>query len=640
MGIRVFLGCCIAVFVLASCSNTPAPTSKAKIKQPKVKQPLVDKNSRYYLDQARFLFEINNDLLERNSLLLQAAALLQSEQQPVQSIKLLQILLPEIQNNQQLNLTLLYLAEGYSALSDNNDVVISKILKKIDISQVPATRLALIQSNLFTNQKKWLDAAATLLKTDIEADLKSKKIWLALEHLSLSQLEKARFSHPQLSPWIQLAVITQRHALSPVTLSQEIVSWQNNNMGHPLQQKLPAKLILALEQQTIGAKRIAILLPLTGRLASQGKVLKDGFLTAYLQDPQKLATLELGDQTEIVGSIEEPAFREVRFFDSALKTATELNALVANYDVVVGPLLKDKIQGLSEILPADKVLLALNRVDSISTNQLINDSDDTIVLPAKEHYYFSLAPEDEAEQLAQHIHNKQLSRPIIFADDNTVTKRMAQAFIQQWQTVQGAIAPELRIFKSNKEMRESVAAMLDVEQSKNRIKQIERIADVEVFGKERNRRDIDAIVLFANPEQTALLNPIIEASLSSFAEISLSVFATSRSYSQNQTVGNLRDLRNLTFSDMPWLLPEHEWQDLAAKFSQLWPQRQNSLARLFAMGYDAYGFISQLRQLKGLPQLTSQGLTGQINIDTTGVIRRDLPWAKITKEKVSLLGMD
>jgi outer membrane PBP1 activator LpoA protein len=640
MGIRVFLGCCIAVFVLASCSNTPAPTSKAKIKQPKVKQLLVDKNSRYYLDQARILFEKNNDPHERNSQLLKAAELLQSEQQPAQSIKLLQVLLPEVQNSQQLSLTLLYLAEGYSALPDNNAVVISKILKRIDISQVPVARLALIQSDLFTNQKKWLNAAATLLNTDLEANLKSKKIWLALEHLSLSQLEKARFSHPQLSPWIQLAVITQRHALSPIPLRQQIASWQNNNMGHPLQQKLPAKLLQAIEQPTIEAKRIAVLLPLTGRLASQGKVLKDGFLTAYLQDQQKLVTLELDDQKEMLDSIEEKTFREVRFFDSALKNAAELNALVANYDVIVGPLLKDKIQRLSEILPDDKVLLALNRVDSISTNELTNDAQETSAKSTKEHYYFSLAPEDEAEQLAKHIHNKQLSRPIIFADNNNVTKRMAQAFIQQWQTVQGVNTPELRIFKNNKEMRDSVAAMLDVEQSKNRIKKIERIADVEVFGKQRNRRDIDAIVLFANPEQTALLNPIIEASLSSFAEISLSVFATSRSYSQNQTEGNLRDLRNLTFSDMPWLLPEHEWQNLAAQFSQLWPQRQDSLARLFAMGYDAYGFIPQLRQLKTLPQLTSQGLTGQINVETSGIIRRSLPWAKITKEKVSLLGMD
>lgn len=640
MGIRVFLGSCIAIFVMASCSNTPVPTSKAKVKQPTVKQTQVDKNSRYYLEHARFLFEKNKDVFERNTLLLKAAELLQSEQQPTQSIKLLQILLAEIKNSQQLNTALLYLAEGYSTLPDSNFTVIDKILKKIDKNQVPASRLALIQSNSLINQKKWLDAAASLLNTDIDEELRSQKIWTALEHLSLIELEKARFNHPQLLPWVQLAVITQRHALLPDTLRQQIVNWQGQNIGHPLQKNLPAKIVKALEQQPINAKRIAVLLPLTGRLANQGKVLKDGFLTAYLQDPQKLVKPEVHDQTATVNLIEKPVYREVRFFDSALKTAAELNTLVTDYDVVVGPLLKEKIQGLSEILPTDKVLLALNRVDSISTAQEDDVEQETNVPPSKEHYYFSLAPEDEAEQLARHIHNAQLSRPIIFADNNSVTKRMAQAFIQQWQTVQGATKPELRIFKNNKEMRNSVAAMLDVEQSKNRIKQIERIADVEVYGKERNRRDIDAIVLFASPEQTALLNPIIEASLSSFAEISLSVFATSRSYSQNQTTGNLRDLRNLTFSDMPWLLPEHKWQNLAAHASLLWPHRQDSLARLFAMGYDAYGFIPKLRQLKTLPQLTSQGLTGQINIETSGVIRRSLPLAKITREKVSLLGMD
>ena len=189
-------------------------------------------------------------------------------------------------------------------------------------------------------------------------------------------------------------------------------------------------------------------------------------------------------------------------------------------------------------------------------------------------------------------------------------------------------------------MRMRVSQMLDVVQSKQRIKQIEALSDVEVFGVERNRRDIDAIVLFANPEQAKLLNPIIEASLSPFARRSLSVFASSRSYSLDLNSNSLRDLRNLTFTDMPWMLPGHRWQNLANQTMQLWPEKQDTLLRLFAMGFDAYKLLPNLRRLKTLPQVVSYGLTGEINVDDKGILHRRLLWAQVTQDRVKLLALD
>jgi outer membrane PBP1 activator LpoA protein len=217
---------------------------------------------------------------------------------------------------------------------------------------------------------------------------------------------------------------------------------------------------------------------------------------------------------------------------------------------------------------------------------------------------------------------------------------MAEAFIAKWKETANAIKPDLTVFTDNKDMRIRVSQMLDVDQSKQRIKQIEGMSDVEVFGVERNRRDIDAIVLFANPEQTGLLNPIIEASLSPFARKSLSVFASSRSYSVDLNSNSLRDLRNLTFTDMPWILPNHSWQVLAHQTKELWPQRQDTLLRLFAMGYDALNLLPRLRLLKSLPQLVSNSLTGNINVDGLGILHRRLLLAQIAQDRVKLLAMD
>ncbi|MGJ8681922.1 penicillin-binding protein activator, partial [Paraglaciecola sp.] len=556
---------------------------------------------------------------------LKAAEGFQKEQQPTQSIKLIQILLPELTEPQQLSQAYLNMAESHLTLDDNNLSLVANILEHVEPNLVDNSRLSAIAYKVFMHQKSWLKAANSILKSDLPAQEASKTIWRTMTNLTSSELEHARWEHPSLLPWIQLTSIARRYALTPSKLNQEVVAWQSQNTGHPLQLELPTALAQSMQVEPIRANRVAVLLPLTGRLASQGRVLKEGFLTAYLDSPKAASSALQND---------------IQFIDSALKTAPELNELVVDFDVVVGPLIKEKIQALRQILPADKILLALNRVDNEITNQPKKPTSEMESIETKEHYYFSLAPEDEAQQLSDFIFNKQLLRPIIFADDNNITKRMAQAFIKAWNKKPNVYTPELTIFKDIKQMRTSVSNMLDVEQSKSRIKQIGRLADVEVYGKERNRRDIDAIVLFATPEQTGLLNPIIEASLSSFAEVSLSVFATSRSYSQNQTKSSLRDLRNLTFSDMPWLLPGHKWQDLLRQTNLLWPQRKDSLARLFAMGFDSYNLIPYLRQMKNLPHVTKQGLTGKISLEQSGIIRRHLPLAQVAKEKVTLLDVD
>jgi outer membrane PBP1 activator LpoA protein len=88
------------------------------------------------------------------------------------------------------------------------------------------------------------------------------------------------------------------------------------------------------------------------------------------------------------------------------------------------------------------------------------------------------------------------------------------------------------------------------------------------------------------------------------------------------------------------MLPEHNWQTLANQTKQLWPQRQDTLLRLFAMGFDAYNLLPNLRRLKTLPQLVSQGLTGEIKVDQQGVLHRRLPWAQVAQDRVKLLAMD
>jgi outer membrane PBP1 activator LpoA protein len=647
MRFRTFVVFCVAILCLLSCASNSTRQSPKTLVSPSEKITEEAKDSSYYLTQAQQNYVNNANVYQRNNYLIQAAEALQEEQQCTKSIKMLKVLQAELQDNRHYTHANLILAECYLILSDKTFDKVEAILANLNDAYGYQARVAALQSQLQVNKKQWLEAAIALQNTNMEELNKTQTIWKWLKKLDLSELEKARLSEPSLQPWLQLAIIVKRFALKPEMFNQQLVSWQSRHLGHTLVTNLPEEIQYSLQQKPIQAKRIAVLLPLTGRLANQGLAIKEGILAAYLEDlPNAKFTpnnsFDYDSSTGNIAQHNDQQYREIRFFDSALKTTQQLNTLVADFDVVLGPLVKEQITELTEVLPPDKILLALNRVQLKSNIITINQSGSLSEpsSPVAEHYYFSLAPEDEARQLALHIQQKQLVRPIVFAANNPTTQRMAEAFIAKWQEAPNAIQPDLTIFTDSKDMRNRVSEMLDVAQSKQRIRQMEVLADVEVFGVERNRRDIDAIVLFANPEQAQLLNPIIEASLSPFAQKSLSVFASSRSYSLDLNSNSLRDLRNLTFTDMPWMLPDHSWQSLASQTTQLWPQKQDTLLRLFAMGFDAYNLLPNLRRLKTLPQVVSYGLTGEINVDEKGVLHRRLLWAQVAQDRVKLLAVD
>ncbi|WP_340679067.1 penicillin-binding protein activator [Paraglaciecola sp.] len=656
MGLYRFLLTLLVVLFLASCSAPSKRDDEPRVSQPGTSSPSVIDHKVDYIKKAEQVFAQTGSLTQRNEWLIKEIESLQQQGNCVKSLKLLQILLPELTDTRQLNIARLIYSECLVTIDTpeaNEQAQLA--MSEIKLFSGYEQRVYALQATLYSQQQAWLKASQALLRSSMDEPAKSQQIWQWLQHLNSAELRKAQKIHPQLQAWLELSLIVHTYGLQPQQLITQVANWQNRHPQHVLANALPAEISLALAQQPLKATNIAVLLPLTGRLATQGLALKEGILAAYLAN---LSATKLTEQTSysadmpkstgtfLTGQedlqVSTPAYQKLRFFDAALKTPEQLNALVADYDFVLGPLLKESITGLTAILPEDKVMLALNRTDSdtIKPNTL-PDTNKQFEMAPKEHYFFALAPEDEAEQLASYIKHKGYQRPIIFTANNSVTSRMTDAFIAKWTEGSAVLRiPDVAVFSDSKNMREQAESLLDVAQSKARIRQMENVADVELFSVERNRQDVDVIILFANPEQTELLNPIIEASLSPFAAQSLAVFASSRSYSLELSKNSLRDLRNLTFSDMPWMLPAHPWTDLANQTSELWPQRQDSLLRLFAMGYDAYELIANLRLLTLLPQVSKQGLTGELNVAENGVLHRHLPLAKIIQDRVTVLAVD
>ncbi|WP_372622102.1 penicillin-binding protein activator, partial [Alteromonas stellipolaris] len=257
--------------------------------------------------------------------------------------------------------------------------------------------------------------------------------------------------------------------------------------------------------------------------------------------------------------------------------------------------------------------------------------------------YFALAPEDEANQLAEFIYSKGFRAPIVIAAQSNLYQRMNDAFKARWNKLhqQEAQARKANItsvtFNDSESLREGITQALDVAQSNQRINQIEYMTNEEVYNMPRSRRDIDAIVAFASPQDTELLNPIIEASLNPYDGKQVPVYATSRSMDYNSGKNQWRDLQNVRFIDMPWMMPDHKWQQLAQETKQTWPDRSTLQNRLFAFGVDAYELLPQLGMLNTLSYITFDGLTGTLTLNKNSEVERNLPQAVIRNERVQML---
>jgi outer membrane PBP1 activator LpoA protein len=594
--LRVF-ALLLLILGLVSCGSSPQTEPVAPIQKTEVsvvpEKPKFD--TAYFLNQAQ-----QSEGLSRQQWLLKAADSFEDDLCE-RGLSIAALLLPELESNIDKTQANLIIAECL-VLKGQLELV-KKYEERLALQLGFDKRIAAVRYALYAEQQRWMDAAEALLKSDIEEPELSNKMWSLLSRIPEKDFQRVTLSNTNLQPWLQLNAIIRTHAVDNQKFVSEVEFWENS-VGQRMQIPLPPNVISAKEIAPLTPQKIAVILPLTGRLALQGKALKDGILSAYFNETRT--------KPELV------------FIDSA-RPEEGAEVLQNNeYQLVIGPLIKDNIQVFAPFIKPGTPVVALNR----------DDTD----MPEQEYYYYSLAPEDEAFQLAQHLEKRGLREPVIIAESSSVAQRMKKAFVSYWQANHSQTPLEVD-YTDSKTMRAGISDVMGTAPSKRRIRQINALVRQDVKAFERNRRDIDSIVVFANAEQTELINPVIETSISPFADI-LPVFASSRSHSLEMSNNSYRDLRNLSFIDLPWMLPDHPWQGLSREAQELWPQRTDTEYRLFAMGYDAYNIVPHLRHMALFPEYQFNGLTGHLSLDNDRAVQRHLPWGRVQQDKVVRLNVD
>lgn len=485
----------------------------------------------------------------------------------------------------------------------------SQLLASMQLSDVPEADRVAFAGLAVTHYRalqngieavNWLMQLDILLGNNTPDASNREQLWQQLVQLSGAEVaELGTPEHPRSQAWLELLQIAQTFAGDPSSMQQALTDWQQRHPEMPAMTAMPNDIQQLAHTPAFQPKRIGVLLPLSGQYKNLGQAVQLGMTSAV----KKAQTLV--------------------FFDSSLPAAElQTKLAAAQVEFVVGPLLKEDIDKIQSVPNWAWPTLFLNNKGEQAAKA--------------DQFYFSLAWEDEAQQIVQFFQQRQYDHPVLIYAVNPIHQRMAQHFQQQWQQQAGQ-AVESYSFASQDQLQSLIQQFLETAASQERVKEINRLTGQTVQAEPHSRNDIDAIYLIADPVQTRLFKPFIDVSVSPGSK-GIPIYTSSRSHSLNVDKTDQRDLAGLTMTEMPWLLPQATTATpLRAEYDQVLPDQDETSQRLFAMGFDAISLISHLQQQKQFPLLAYNGLTGSLRLKDGVSIQRQLTLAQYRRGKLQLI---
>ena len=446
--------------------------------------------------------------------------------------------------------------------------------------------------------------ALSQLPTTIEPSQYNERIWMALTKVNAQalDLQVTGADNDVSRAWYTLALIPLVHHDMELQLSS-VKQWQQQWPLHPASLSLPGALASLTDLRATQPQRIALAMPLHGRLGKVGQAVVDGFMMARFEAQKTSAMIPY-----------------IKVYDtSSLNSLDGLyrQAAADQIDIIIGPLDKDKVIQLSQKDALTIPTLALNYIplggrSNVTTNLI----------------QFGLAVEDEASQLADRSLAEGHKRIIVLHQDQPWATKAAQHFSTSWTSLGGEIATQVS-FSGAGDHSESITQALLINQSHERAKLLKKHlsgSGNKVKFEPRRRQDVDAIVLFALPSDGRQIIP----TLAFHYAADLPVYASHHIYQGPTSTSRDQDLEKVIFTELPWLIEQPEIQQ---KFSQKWPDRDR-YTRLFAMGVDAYRLFPRLEQLQAFNNSRVHGVTGLLQMNSQGRIFTHSSWGQFRAGKV------
>jgi outer membrane PBP1 activator LpoA protein len=366
---------------------------------------------------------------------------------------------------------------------------------------------------------------------------------------------------------------------------------------------------LATEQQNIQSRpeRLALLLPMSGRIKATSIAIRDGFIAAHYASP--------GNRKKI----------HFKIYDTSSGNISSVynKAVSDGAQMIIGPLRKRNVQQLADSGDLKVPVLALNVIPSRQDGS-----------PPNNMYFFGLSPEDEARQIAERAIFVNKLRAVVFVPNTPWGGRVQRAFTERYKELGGKVVEAATYQPSASDFSKDIKKLLNLDDSKSRFYSLRRTLRTKMEFAPSRRSDAEFLFVAGFARQIRLIAP----QLKFHQARDLPIYATSHVYTGVEDVRRDNDMNGIIFCDTPWNLSgKDNMHPIKKSIAENWPGRLYGLSRLFALGADAYNVVPYLTWLKSQPYERYTGQTGMLSVDKNQRIRRTLQWAKFDKGKATIL---
>jgi outer membrane PBP1 activator LpoA protein len=452
--------------------------------------------------------------------------------------------------------------------------------------------------DLYLQRENWLDDEWSIMQN-------RRRLWAGMKVSNAEALRDAadRTFDSDIRGWLELGALANSTGEQGIGWSNGVVRWRETYADHAAigileEMDLPEGGALSFPRQ------IALLLPLSGNRSAAGNAVRNGFLGAYFS-----AAVELDGAQQV---------RVYDIDDSGGAVAAYQAAVREGAEFVVGPLQRSNVSELADesLLPVP--VLALNYL-----------SDNVAAPPG--FYQFALAPEDEARAAATRAVNDGLTRGVALVPNSDWGRRVLTSFASEFESAGGQLVDYRSYEPSVQDFSFEIQELMALSQSVQRYQRLRANIGGPLQFDPRRRQDVDFVFLAAD----AKAGRLIKSQLKFHYSGELPVYSTSFIYSMDGRSDT--DLNDVMFAETPWVVDPPAWiADFPGLYSEFWPAEKR-LARLHAMGYDAYHLVGGLFPARTGPMEEIIGATGTLYLDGDGRIHRRMAWAKFVRGRPEAL---
>lgn len=321
--------------------------------------------------------------------------------------------------------------------------------------------------------------------------------------------------------------------------------------------------------------KLAVLLPLTGTLATAAAPVRDGLLAGYYGETRRRPDIE---------------FIDTRGTAAGAGAAYD-KAVAGGADFIIGPLGRDEVDALFQRQQLPVPLLALNR------------GKDT---PPPGNAAFSLAPEDDGIMAAEYLLGRERGNALVIASNDDNGRRASAAFKERFSERGGKIAGSITVTDTPGD----IGAQL------------------------RPVSGVDAVFLAVKGNQARALAPQLALSgLAAVSRVGTSQLPSNTGRPEEDVV-----LDGIAYPSEAWTtrgtagLPGH------GSLASTLPTVRGAAARLFAFGHDAWKITAYMEKLATSTTGGLEGATGTLMLDGFGNVLRTPAWSMFSGGQPHAIG--